>query len=98
MAPAGKPALCRAREAGWRRDAGQGRRADPPSGRRKQEAGQYRVRIDCRNYRSPDSGWRRNDDSGRRAMVGRKLTTLPGRIPATRAVPGGGDIAASGGE
>jgi len=31
-------------------------------------------------------------------MVDRELTTRPGRIPATRAVPAGGDIAASGGE
>ena len=30
-------------------------------------------------------------------MAARKLTTRPGRVPATRAVPADGDIAASGG-
>ena len=30
-------------------------------------------------------------------MVDRKLTIRPGRVPATRAVPAGGDIATGGG-
>ena len=38
-----------------------------------------------------------NGDNGRRAMVDRKLATRSVRVPATRAVPAGGDIAAGGG-